>query len=341
MNISKENFFLVASDLNISKAQMEAFWKELEKFDQESSGFSKYLFYLGAMVIISAMTWFMNWSWERFGGGGIFLLAVIYALIFTTMGSALWKKKGLKIPAGLFITIAVCMVPLAIYGLEIYFNILPSDLGEKYGEYYSSVQGKWIFMELGTIVAGAIALYFFPFPFLTAPIFFAAWFLTMDIVPAIFGKEISWEQKCWITLYFGIALIAIGFAIDFFKKRDYAFWSYLFGTLSFWGGLNCLVWDKGEIILFIYLLINLAMMCLSILIRRNVLMIFGAIGVFAYLGHLAYDIFEDSILFPLVLSFIGLGIIYMGILYQRNAKSIEKKMQEKLPAWMRDLLEQL
>jgi O-antigen/teichoic acid export membrane protein len=186
-----------------------------------------------------------------------------------------------------------------------------------------------------TILAGILALTFFPFPFLTAPIFFSVWFLSMDIVPFLFGKAASWEQKCWISLCFGFVMLVIGFMLDRKKRGDYAFWSYLFGTLAFWGGLNCLVWTKGEVSLFIYLIINLMMMCFSILVRRHVLMIFGAIGVFAYLSHLAYNVFEDSILFPFALSFIGLVIIYLGILYQRNFGWIEKKMYEKLPPRLR------
>lgn len=233
---------------------------------------------------------------------------------------------------------AVCMVPLAIYGLETYYNLWPGESSGQYNDFYNVVAGKWIIMELGTILAGIIALYFFPFPFITAPIFFSMWFLTMDIIPFLFGRDITWEHKYWLSMFFGLTLIAIGLVIDRKTKGDYAFWSYLFGALSFWGGLGCLVWDKGELTLFLYLIINLMMMSLSILLRRTVLMVFGGLGVFAYLGHLTYNVFKDSIAFPFVLSLIGLGIVFLGIWYQKNAKRIEKKMLEKLPSGIRNLL---
>lgn len=336
MNISQEKFFLIGTALKIPKEKLEVFWKDLET--SESTPFARYLFYFGALIIISAMTWFMNLGWEIFGGGGIFLIASTYALIFTLIGRFLWDKNGLKIPSGLFMTIAVCMVPLAVYGLETYFDLWPKSDQNRYHDFYYSINGKWVFMELATILAGLTALYFFPFPFLTVPILVSAWFLTMDIVPYFLGEDVAWKQKYWISVCFGILLMALGFYLDRRKKEDYAFWSYLFGVISFFGGVGCLVWDKGEGVLFLYFVINLIMMCFSILLRRNILMIFGALGVFGYFAHLAYKVFEDSILFPFVLSFVGLLIIYLGILYQKNLKWIEKNIFDILPKQIRNFL---
>ena len=334
MKVTKEHFFSVGKSLKFSNDQLDAFWSGLEK--SEVSPFSKYLFYFGALIVISAMTWFMTLGWETFGGGGIFLIAVAYAVLFICMGHFLWNKKEMRIPAGLGITMAVCMVPLAIYGLQNYLGFWPVD-SERYPGFYTWVEGRWIYMEIGTILAGLFALRIYPFPFITAPIFFAAWYFTMDIVPIILGKEISSDGRCWLSILFGVVLLVIGLLIDKKKKRDYAFWSYLFGTFSFWGGLSGFVWDKGEGVLFIYLIINLAMMLLSIVLRRNVLMVFGALGVFAYLGHLAYDLFENSILFPFALSFIGLAIIALGILYQKKKVWIVGKLLEKLPQGLKNI----
>ena len=157
-------------------------------------------------------------------------------------------------------------------------------------------------------------------------------------MPFLFGKELTWNLKCWISIGFGLILLAIGFMIDRKKKPDYAFWSYFFGTFSFWGGLNCLVWDKNELVLFLYFIINLLMMCLAVLLKRNILMIFGSLGVFGYFAHLAYEIFKDSIFFPFALSFIGIGLICLGILYQRNLNWIEKNIFDKLPSSIRGFL---
>lgn len=340
MQISKDNFFSIASQLKLSKEQMDLFWERLEKLEQSSeSPFSKYLYYLGALVIISAMTWFMSLGWELFGGGGLFLIASTYAVIFVFLGCLLWNKKDLSTPAGLMVTCAVCMVPLAIYGLQTYFNLW-SDSQLKYNDFYQRVAGQWILMELGTIFASLAALRFFSFPFLTAPLFVAAWFLSIDSIPFFFGIDSSTNQGCWVSLIFGLALVILGCVLDYKKKEQYSFWSYLFGTVSFWGGLNCLVWDyQGEWVLAVYLVTNLLMMILSILLRRNVLMVFGAVGVFLYFGHLAREFFKDSMLFPFALTLIGLMIIYLGVLYQKNSHKIESKLFKKLPPSLKKIFE--
>jgi len=339
VEISKEHLFLAASDLEIPRKQVEALWASLEQRNKnpKTSPFSKLLFYFGAMIIISAMTWLMNLSWEWFEGGAILLISIIYAFLFTLMGTVLWNKKDLKIPAGLFITIAVCMTPLAIYGLETYLKILPRDHANNYKEFFYTIKGSWIFMEMGTMLAGVIALRFFPFPFLTAPIFFSAWLFTIDILPLLTGNETTWEQKEWISMCFGFALLFISYLIDRKKTEDYAFWGYFFGTLTFWVSLSSLTWNKGEFIFFVYFMINFIMMLFSILLKRRVFMVFGAIGAFIYFSHLAYEVFENSILFTFALSFIGLAVIYLGVLYQKHTKWIEKKIVDMIPMRVRSL----
>lgn len=342
MDISKDNFFAASSKLEIPQEKAEALWSSLEKHStaHRAFSFSKLIFYFGALIILAGMTWFMQLGWEWFGGGGIFFISISYAIILTLIGALLWNREGLRIPSGLLITVAVCMIPMAIYGLETYFNIWPQGYPGKYQDFYQSIKGSWVFMEVGTILAGFIALRFFPFPFLTAPIFGAAWFLTMDLIPILLGKESTWEQKNWLSVGFGLVLICIAFLIDrkLQKKQDYGFWGYLFGTISFWFGLTALSLDKGEAFFFIYFVINLLMIIASILLQRKIFIVFGAIGVFIYFGHLADVVFKDSIAFPFVISFIGLAVMYLGILYQKHAEWIEKRIIEKIPLSIRQYL---
>lgn len=333
MHISKERFFAEGSQLHFTRQQLEVFWERLEK-EPASPSLIKYLYYFGAMIVIGSMSWFMTLGWAFFGGGGMLLIAAGYAVIFALLGSWLWNKEGMRVPGGLLITIAVCMVPLAVYGLQTYFHLWPEQ-GENYPDFYRYIDANWVLMEVATILAGALALAFFPFPFLTAPIAFAAWFLSMDIAPLFFKQNLEIVQRGWVSIFFGIAMLAIAYFLDLKKKGGYAFWSYLFGTLSFWGGLSAVFWDKGEGMLVIYLILNLLMMGVGVLLRRNVLVIFGAIGTFAYLSHLAYDIFKDSILFPFTLTGIGLAVILLGILYQKNVVRIETFLLNKLPGGIR------
>ena len=57
-----------------------------------------------------------------------------------------------------------------------------------------------------------------------------------------------------------------------------------------------------------------------------------------YLGHLSYRVFEDSLLFPVALTLLGMAIIYLGVLYQRNSAAIAAHLQASLPQQVRDLV---
>ncbi|MCH7550993.1 MAG: hypothetical protein IIA35_04740 [Proteobacteria bacterium] len=119
-------------------------------------------------------------------------------------------------------------------------------------------------------------------------------------------------------------------------KEDFAFWGYLFGLIAFWGGLSMLKSDS-EVSKFFYFVINLALMGMSVFLRRRAFMVFGALGVLGYIGHLAYEIFADSILLPFVLTAIGVGIIYLGIQLKRHGAKIEQTVEDTLPVWMKRL----
>ncbi len=84
----------------------------------------------------------------------------------------------------------------------------------------------------------------------------------------------------------------------------------------------------------IYCMINVALVLLSMLLARRVFFILGAAGILIYLGHLA-SLFADSLLFPVALSVLGIGIIVLSVLYQRNQSVIEAALFNLIPDGMK------
>jgi hypothetical protein len=91
------------------------------------------------------------------------------------------RNKGFIIGGSLLITVAICLVPLLTYAIEDILGLWPAEYPGAYKDYYPWINGSWIVMELATIVAAAIALRYVRFAFLTAPIAFSFWFLSMDL----------------------------------------------------------------------------------------------------------------------------------------------------------------
>src|SRR5215216_3580634 len=340
MKVSKKDIRWAVSEGVISKGQAEDLWLALQGRNADRPRFDlpHVAYYFGALVVISAMTWFMTLGWERFGGGGMLLISLSYALVFTVAGALLWRDKGLKVPGGLLVTAAVCMTPLAVYGFETMTGAWLQGAPGDYADFYDYIKGGWFPMEVGTVGAGLAALRFFRFPFLTAPIAFALWFMSMDLTPLIYGR-LYYEAQGYqlVSLVSGLIVLVGAYLVDRRTEEDYAFWGYLFGMFAFWGGLTLLE-GGSELDWFFYGLINAGLIVLSVLLQRRVFVVFGALGVFGYVGHLAWEIFEDSLLFPFVLSAAGLAIIALGILYTKNRPRIENAVVRAIPTRIRYLL---
>lgn len=335
MNITRPDFSSAAQQLQFTDQQRDALWAALEAKAKAGSrfGLATVASYFGALLVISAMGWFMTLGWEQFGGLGICAIASTYALVFVLAGRHLWFAKGLRIQGGLLLTMAVCMTPLAVYGLEKALGFWPDGAASNYRSYHVIIKGTWIVMELSTIAAALIALRRFQFPFLVAPIAFTLWYMSMDLAPLMFGHS----DDSVVSAVFGFVVVLVAFAVDRLAKQDFAFWLYLFGLMAFWGGLSSLG-GHSELGKFIYALVNVGLIGVGVLLRRQTFAVFGALGIAGYLGHLAYSVFEHSMLFPFALSFIGLAVIFAGVQFQTRQAAIQVFFDRLVPAGLRALL---
>lgn len=288
-------------------------------------------FYLGALLIMGAMGWLLSEAWMRIGDAALLAVALAYIIVLTFAGLAM-QRRGQPIPGGVLAAVAVSIVPLAIFALERLTGFWPlDDTQGDYRDYYRYVQGGWLLMELATVCAGLLMLRLIPFPFIVMPIAVALWFMSMDLSELFHGETFTWEQRQHVSLWFGLGLLLVVLLIDGRTRQDYAFWGYLAGLLAFWGGLTSMNSDS-EVGKALYCLINLVLMLVAVLLRRPMFMVFGALGVAAYLGYLSYEVFASSLLFPLVLSLIGLGVIGLGLLYQKHRERLSEKLRAALPA---------
>jgi hypothetical protein len=284
-------------------------------------------YYFGAMMMIVACAWFLGDKWNTLGSAGVLATTLVYFLIAVSAGLFL-RAKGYKVGGGLLVTVAVCLVPLITYSIEDLAGFWPAADPGAYKEYYPRIHGSWVIIEWATIIVSLIALRFVRFGFLTAPLGFSCWFFSMDIAALGFGDGFyEGNGRAWVSVVVGAITILIGYGLDRTlhrpdepKSEDFAFWCYLFGLMAFSGGLTLMDSDS-EVGKFIYMIIHLGMVGVSLWLRRGVFLVFGAIGVHAYLGHLAYTVFKDSFLFPFVLALLGLSLILVTIFAQRYVRS--------------------
>jgi hypothetical protein len=100
MKVSRKDLEWAASEGVISGGQAEDLWRA---FEWRASGRPRFdlphvAYYFGAVVVISAMGWFMTLGWERFGGGRILAISLVYAACFVIAGDLLWRRRDLRAP---------------------------------------------------------------------------------------------------------------------------------------------------------------------------------------------------------------------------------------------------
>ena len=310
-------------------------------------GFTHLLYYFGGMLAIGAATLFMTEAFERLGSWGLFAISVVYAAACVYAARRL-DAKGFTIPAGIVATLAVCLVPLATWAVQHALGMWPPGGPERYQQYHTHIDWRWLMLEFATLAAAAVALWRLRYPFLMMPVAITLWYMSMDlarllVVPAATGSSGSWANN-WnfyrdFSMFFGLCMVLLAFWIDARSRapggsaeqgRDYPFWLYLLGMLTFWGALSSRN-SNNEIDKLLYALLNLGFVFLGAVLQRRIFTVCGGLGVAGYLGYLSYRIFKDSLLFPIALTLIGFGIIACGIWWQRNEVRMQALLRQRLP----------
>jgi len=111
--------------------------------------------------------------------------------------------------------------------------------------------------------------------------------------------------------------------------------------LAFWTSLSYLAfseWDNNYLKMLTYCLVNIVIMIISLVLQRPLFIVFGMVGVFIYIMHLARRAFANSLIFPFVLTIIGIAIIYFGIKYHQKRAVWEQAILRLVPTSVKRLL---
>lgn len=332
----------------IEVGQAEALWTFLEgqaapalKPGEARFSFGHTLYYFGGLLAIAAMSLFMTLSWDVLGPWGICVLALLYGAGCWAMAEWL-AARDLAIPAGLLGALAVFLVPLATWSAQHALGLWPevsgAVSGNRFNQYHQWVDGRWLTLELATLAAGALALWRLRLPFLVMPVALTLWYMSMDLSRWPPGESWDMDHARRISIAFGIAMCIAAGVLDRIRRRhgtaDFATWLYLFGAIAAWGGITAS--DSGnEMARLAYALMNAALVLFGAMINRRIFTILGAFGVAGYLGYLAFELFEDSLLFPLALTAIGLSLVAVGIWWQRHEDAIHRGLRALLPEAVR------
>jgi hypothetical protein len=307
--------------------KLTAFWQQNHE-EVPTFRLTHLLYYFGGLLAIAAISLFVTQAWDLMVGMPLFLMSSLL-FIFGLLLMRYFLNLQLRIPAGIMATFSLVAVPLAVYNLQVWLGYFP-DPKFHYANYNDYINWAWVPMELATLLAGSIMFYFYRFPFLMFPIAVTLWYMSMDLYVLLYlNNQYVPGQRAAFSMYFGLIMLLFAFFVDIRQtdeKHDYAFWLYLFGVITFWGGLSSQSSDS-ELSKFMYCMINIVMILIGVFLNRRVFSVFGVLGVLGYIGYLAFTVFKDSLAFPLVLVFLGVLIILLATRWA--------KIENKLYAYFR------
>lgn len=307
------------------------------KTEKPQFSMSHTLYYFGGLLSIGAMSLFMTMAWGIFGPWGTVVLAMLY--LFGVLKVAVhFKKQKLFIPAGIMGALAIVLVPLIVWSFQSAIGLWPDDVSQHFKHYHEQINGKYLSLEISTLAAAVMMLWYLRLPFMVMPISVTLWYLSMDISHFLL-KQTEWgEFGISLTLLFGLSTCAIAIwtdircrqAKDLVNRQDFSYWLYLIGALMFWTTLGVKMADteSGRIS---FTLINLLMMFGGVAIQRRVFTVLGSIGVISYLGYLSSKIFTNTIIFTFALTLLGFLSIAAGIWWQKNESLIQNHIVKRLP----------
>lgn len=338
MQLSKNQLHQAVDAEIISETQYKDLIEFSQKFQKQGPQFNltNVLYYFGGLIAIGALSVFMGLSWEIYGPIGIFILSLSYFILALGLTHS-FDSKQYPVPAGICATLAISLTPLIVYSAQKLMGLWPDDT--LYYEYHYVIKWHWLFMELATLMTGILLAFFYRYPFIMLPIAITLWYMSMDITRML-SDSYTFELAALISLYFGLAstLLAVWVDLRSSHSKDYAFWLYIFGVFTFWMGLTCQD-SQNELSKLIYFGINLLLILVGVVLTRRIFVVFGGLGCFLYLGHLAYEVFKYSYLFPIALTALGLGIMYLGILWQKHGNTVTQYIRGLLPDTVKKLLD--
>ena len=284
-------------------------------------------YYAGAAAVLFAFGWFLVDRWRVLGAGGVLAVTLVYAALFWVAARVL-ARNGFRIAAALATLLVVGMTPLVTWSLlslsGMWYEPPRLSYPGRYVDLYSSL--RWLPIELATVLVALVAIRSTQFALLALPIAVALASLAQHLVPVLFDPLIGGELQDWMMLLASTALVFSGYVIAQREPpdEDYAHWFYLVGLVT--GAIAFAeLWDR-PLMPHVALMVGALLVVASLYLRRRIFLFFGALASVAYLFYLAFDVFRQTLSFPILLASFGLAVILLTVLFQRRYPSIARRM---------------
>jgi hypothetical protein len=293
-------------------------------------------YWSGGIAVLSACAWFLVNRWDALGPGGVLGVSVAYAVLLVAMARAL-SSNGFRQASAMIVVLAVAMMPIVAWSLLAltgWWDQYPElTRGNAVAAEFDWANVRWLPVDLATILAALIALRQVRFGLLALPLAVAASALAVHAVSLAFQPEIAAQLGPSLAMLLAVSLLAIGYAADQHGDADeeYAAWFYAAG----------LVWTATCIIGFLQrstaiaahsmLLVSVLFAVAALRLRRRLFLAAATLGFLGYLAYLTFDVFKNTLGYPILLASSGLVVILLTVWFQRRFPKLQERMHAPGP----------
>src|SRR5579872_535949 len=125
MAIPKEGLDKAVKAGIISSEQANKLWSFWNQEQEDTPGFrfAHVMYYFGGLLAISAVTLFVTQAWDTLSGLPLFILSSLLVYLGFVLTHYFLQKK-LTLPAGILATFTLCVVPLAVYNIQLWLDLI-------------------------------------------------------------------------------------------------------------------------------------------------------------------------------------------------------------------------
>lgn len=279
-----------------------------------------FLVYAGGATVLAAASAWLAYFASQSGDAGYagWTLLVLALLAAVALG---FRGTEHPVSAGVFGFVALVVFVAFVSALWTWFGWRStSPTSSSFGGFHFAQ----LLLELLWLLAAIVALRLFRFPLIAAQVVLAGWILVTDVL----SNGGDWSAV--VTLFVGLAYLAVALAVDAGPSRPYGFWLHVGAGLAI-GGSLLWFWHGGDVEWTLIVIASLGYVLFSQLVSRSSWAVLGAAGLLLAATHFTLEWTHVQVVFfnggsasarawvpPLVFTCLGFLLVALGLIVSRR-----------------------
>jgi hypothetical protein len=279
-----------------------------------------FLVYAGGATVLAAVSAWLAYFASQSGDAGYagWTLLVLALLAAVALG---FRGTEHPVSAGVFAFVALVVFVAFVSALWTWFGWRSTaPTSSSFGGFHFAQ----LLLELLWLLAAIVALRLFRFPLIAAQVVLAGWILVTDVL----SNGGDWSAV--VTLFVGLAYLAVALAVDAGPNRPYGFWLHAGAGLAI-GGSLLWFWHGGDVEWTLIVIASLGYVLFSQLVSRSSWAVLGAAGLLLAATHFTLEWTHVQVVFfnggsasarawvpPLVLTCLGFLFVALGLIVSRR-----------------------